>query len=87
MLHLIPKVKKLEIKEGYLLNKAIFCDTAGLDERLVSMLGTLPADDGGPPLVFSVGPAAQAARHPLSVVVRDVRSGSVSPRRACPVFT
>ncbi len=82
MLHLIPKVKRLEIKEGYLLNKAIFCDTAGLDERLVSMLGALSADESGTPLVFSVGEDAQDESYTLSVGEREIRIAAPGVRGA-----
>ncbi len=73
MLHLIPKVKKLETKEGYLLNKAIFCDTAGLDARLISALGALNTNEGGTPLKFSVGEDAQDESYALSVAEREIR--------------
>ena len=82
MLHLIPKVKRLEIKEGYLLNKAIFCDTAGLDGRLVSMLGTLSADESGTPLIFSVGEDAKDESYTLSVGEREIRIGAPGVRGA-----
>jgi len=72
MLHLIPKVKSLEMKEGYLLNKAIFCDTAGLDARLITALGALSADEGGTPLKFSVGEDAQDESYALSVAEREI---------------
>ena len=72
MLHLIPKVKSLEIQEGYLLNKAIFCDTMGLDARLVTALGALSADKGGTPLKFSVGEDAQDESYTLSVAEREI---------------
>ena len=73
MLHLIPKVKSLEIQEGYLLNKAIFCDTMGLDARLVTALGALSAEKGGTPLKFSVGEDAQDESYTLSVTEQKIR--------------
>ncbi len=82
MLHLIPKVKRLEIKEGYLLNKAIFCDTAGLDGRLVSMLGTLAADEGGTPLRFSVGEDARDESYTLTVEECEIRIAAPGVRGA-----
>ncbi len=82
MLHLIPQVKRLEIKEGYLLNKAIFCDTAGLDERLVSMLGTLEAASGGTILRFSVGEDARDESYTLAVGEREIRIASPGVRGA-----
>ncbi len=82
MLHLIPQVKRLDMKEGYLLNKAIFCDTAGLDGRLVSMLGTLSSADGGTPLVFSVGEDAQDESYTLSVEEQRIQIAAPGVRGA-----
>lgn len=73
MLHLIPKVKRLEIKEGYLFKKAIFCDTAGLDARLIAALGALAADEGGAHLSFSIGEDARDESYTLSVTEQKIR--------------
>ena len=73
MLHLIPKVKRLDIKEGYLLNKAIFCETADLDARLKATLGAFTANGNGTPLSFSVGADAQDESYTLSVTERNIR--------------
>ena len=45
---LIPAVKVLEIKDGYLAKKAISFDDAGLDPRLVKALNKLPLAEDGP---------------------------------------
>ena len=73
MLHLIPKVKSLDIKEGYLLKKAIFCDTAALDPRLAQALSALEQDESGTPLSFSVGEDANDESYKLFVEEREIR--------------
>ena len=47
MLKLIPAVKSLEIKEGFLAQKAISFDKIGLDGRLVKALSKLPQAERG----------------------------------------
>jgi len=44
MIHIIPSVKTLEIKEGYLKKKAIFCNKVFGDGRLKTAVSKLPYD-------------------------------------------
>ncbi len=52
MLNLIPKVKKLEIKDGFLNKKAIFFNASNLDERLVTVLENFSFDKNGVELII-----------------------------------
>lgn len=47
MIHIIPSVKILEIKDGYLRRKGIFYHEACYDNRLVTALAKLPHDSEG----------------------------------------
>jgi len=55
MIHLIPYVKSLEIKDGYLQKKAIFCNTPCGDVRLTNALKKLTQDAAGVPLTLEYG--------------------------------
>ena len=56
MLHLIPAVKSLEIRDGFLCKKAISFYNVGVDPRLVTALTKLPTDPEGVPVTLSVDP-------------------------------
>lgn len=54
MLKLIPAVKTLEIKEGFLTQKAISFDNTGMDSRLVKALSKLPVAENGAVVTITV---------------------------------
>lgn len=47
MINLIPNVKKLEIKSGFLTKSTIYCNNLNYDERVLAALEKLPHDDSG----------------------------------------
>lgn len=53
-MHLIPKVKHLEIRSGFLENKSIFIATQPIDSRLIAVIDMLPVDPKGTPLELIV---------------------------------
>ena len=53
-MHLIPKVKHLEIRSGFLENKSIFIATQPIDSRLIAVVDMLPVDPKGTPLELIV---------------------------------
>ena len=53
-LHLIPQVKSLQFKGGYLRKKSIRVDPEGLDRRLKTALRKLPWDDTGIPVSVEI---------------------------------
>ncbi len=53
-MHLIPSVKELTIREGYLKNKKV-CPACMEDSRLEKAMRKLPCDPLGTPLILSVG--------------------------------
>ncbi len=55
MINLIPSVKKLEEKNGFLKKSAIYYDTLCCDKRIVSALSKLPFDKDGAKLTITVG--------------------------------
>ena len=54
MVKLIPAVKSLEVKEGFLAKKAISFENKGLDARLVKALSKLPQAENGAALTVTV---------------------------------
>ena len=54
---LIPKVKHMEIRSGFLANKSLCVDTSNLDSRLVAALKKLPGDPEGTPLSITIDTA------------------------------
>ncbi len=60
MLKLIPQVKTLQIREGYLTKKAIFFNDTPADSRLTKALGALPAAADGAVLTLEVGAEGEA---------------------------
>ena len=54
MVKLIPAVKSLEVKEGFLAKKAISFENKGLDARLVKALSKLPLAENGAALTVTV---------------------------------
>lgn len=54
---LIPKVKHMEIRSGFLSNKSLCVDTSNLDSRLVAALKKLPGDPEGTPLSITIDTA------------------------------
>ena len=55
MLHLIPQVKKLEIKDGFLHTKAVRFEAAKWDSRVVALAMKLPYDPAGAALHITCG--------------------------------
>ena len=53
-MHLIPSVKEMTVREGFLVNKQVFPAYSG-DSRLEKALKKLPWDPAGTPLTLSVG--------------------------------
>lgn len=47
MLHLIPQVKHLEIKDNYLISKSIYYNNLKCDKRIINALSDLPFDKYG----------------------------------------
>lgn len=58
MLKLIPAVKKLEIRDGFLKSNALSCAQTDLDSRVQNAIKKLPCDENGAKLTVSVGTQA-----------------------------
>lgn len=54
MIHLIPQVKKLELGEGFLQEKAICCRGLSCDQRVAAALKKLPCSETGAKLELTV---------------------------------
>lgn len=54
MLNLIPKVKKLDIKNGFLKKNAVFYENINCDERVVLALSKLPFEKNGAELIITL---------------------------------
>ena len=57
MLNLIPMVKHLEVKDGFLSHKTVYYNTSDLDKRLLNALSALPHGENGAKLDINVGNA------------------------------
>lgn len=54
MIHIIPRVKTLEIGNGYLEKKGIFCSNSFCDNRLAKILSKIPYDASGTKLDIEI---------------------------------
>ncbi|MBQ9975772.1 MAG: family 20 glycosylhydrolase [Clostridia bacterium] len=81
MLKLIPEVKYLEQKRGFLPVKAISGHTVGLDPRLERVIDTLPADEKGVWLEIDVK-GETGEKYELEITLDKITLTADSPRGA-----
>ena len=79
-MHLIPSVKEMRIREGYLTNKTV-CPAYTGDSRLEKALAKLPCHRLGTPLTLSVGTAAEES-YSLTVNTDSIAIAAPGPAGA-----
>ncbi len=80
MIHLIPRVKTLETKDGFLKKKAIFYNAPCGDARLIKALGKLEQSADGTPLTIEIG--AEGEGYELWVEENAIRIKGAGPAGA-----